>query len=58
VVPDYNEKLIVGNGVYMWCKWCDKLVKMNKFILGSLHICLTEEEKYVKAKRLGWKNLS
>ena len=55
---DTDELIITGRGIYMWCKWCDKLVKMNKFILGSLHICLTEEEKYVKAKRLGWKNLS
>jgi len=55
---DTDELIITGRGIYMWCKWCDKLVKMNKFILGSLHICLTEEEQSAKAKRLGWKNLS
>ena len=28
-----------GSGVYTFCGQCGKLVKMNKWILGSLHVC-------------------
>ena len=40
-----NDKWFVhGNSFYGICDACGKLVKVNKFFFGSLHICLTEEE--------------
>lgn len=41
--------IIAGNGIYEKCCDCGKLVKINKFLFGSLHLCLTEEEKHRKA---------
>lgn len=43
--------IIAGNGIYMVCLWCGKLVKLNKFIFGSLHVCLSEEERKEKLLR-------
>lgn len=41
--------MIVTNGkIYDYCSDCGRLVRLNKPILGSLHICLTEEEKRYK----------
>jgi len=36
---------VVGNKLYGKCIWCGKGIRINKPILGSLHLCLTEEEK-------------
>jgi hypothetical protein len=42
--------MIVTNGkIYERCAVCDKLVRLNKFFFGSLHVCLSEAEKQVKA---------
>ena len=30
--------------IYEYCELCGKLVRLNKSILGSLHVCLTDEE--------------
>ena len=30
---------VAGNGMYATCRNCGKTVKLNKFFLGSLHIC-------------------
>ena len=39
---------VVGNGLYMQCRYCEKIVRINKLFFGSMHICLTEEEQKVK----------
>ena len=31
--------ITAGNGIYERCPDCGKLVKLNKFLFGSLHIC-------------------
>lgn len=38
--PDYrNSMYTVGNSIYAVCKRCGSLVKLNKWLFGSLHIC-------------------
>ena len=39
---------VVGNAIYQKCGWCDQLVKMNKFIFGSTHLCSQERVDYEK----------
>lgn len=41
--------IIAGSKIYEYCGVCGELVRINKFILGSIHICLSEEE--IKQKR-------
>ncbi len=36
---------IVGNNIYDVCLGCGKIIKLNKRIFGSLHICNTKEER-------------
>ena len=43
--------IIVGNGIYERCWICDKLVKINKAVLGSLHFCLSEDERNLAVLR-------
>ena len=43
--------IIVGSRIYMVCPDCESLVCMNKWVFGSLHICLTEEELKTKQRR-------
>jgi len=40
--------IIAGSRIYMVCQDCERLVCLNKWIFGSLHICLTDEERMVK----------
>lgn len=35
---------IIGNKIYEVCADCGDIVQINKFMVGSLHICLTNEE--------------
>lgn len=42
IKPD--EVLIVGASMYSTCDKCGTFVKINKFIFGSLHICVSEEK--------------
>lgn len=38
-------KLIVTNGkIYGWCEGCDSLVRVNKPILRSIHVCAGNDE--------------
>ena len=40
-----KDNLIVVRGkIYIVCSDCGKLVQVNKFLFGSLHVCLSEEE--------------
>jgi hypothetical protein len=36
--------IIAGNKLYEICGICGKLVQINKFLLASVHFCLTDEE--------------
>ena len=35
---------ILGNKIYRRCCDCGKIVHINKWLFGGLHVCLTEEE--------------
>ncbi len=37
--------------LYAVCAVCDSLVRINKPLIGGLHVCLTDDE--IKAKRSG-----
>lgn len=43
--------IIAGNKIYDKCLDCGKLVQINKFLFGSLHVCLSEEEKRVSQQQ-------
>ena len=45
--------LIVGNRIYTTCIDCGKVVHINKWLFGSMHLCLTEEE--IEAKHVASK---
>ena len=36
---------------YGRCGVCGKIIRMNKFLVGSMHFCLTDEE--IRDKNLG-----
>lgn len=35
---------------WMRCEWCGKVVRLNKPLFGSMHLCLTEEGRALKAR--------
>lgn len=37
--------IIAGNGIYARCADCGKLVKLNKWGIGSMHFCVSPEER-------------
>ncbi len=44
--------MIITNGkIYKWCRDCKKLVRLNKPIFGSLHLCVTEAESEELSRR-------
>ena len=58
---------IIGNKIYDICNGCGKIICLNKWLFGSIHICTTEEEQrlfrneiaeYVKERKLWFQNLS
>ena len=42
--------IVSGNGIYEICADCGRLVKLNKWLFGSLHLCLTEEDRKSKSR--------
>ena len=44
LMPRIKEMIIVGNRIYERCGICGKLVQVNKFLLGSFHLCLSDED--------------
>jgi hypothetical protein len=46
--------IVAGNGIYDKCSYCQKLVKLNKFLFGSLHICLTDSERNFIDSKFKW----
>lgn len=43
-----GEVLIVGGKIYGVCADCERFLQVNKFLFGSMHICLSEEERKLK----------
>ena len=44
--------IVAGNGIYDRCADCGKLVKINKFIFGSMHICTGHVERMEAQQRV------
>ena len=40
-----SDLIIAGSKIYGTCIYCHSLVRLNKPIFGSLHICLTDAER-------------
>jgi len=47
-----NGMFVVGNKLMTVCGWCEKVVRVDKPIIGSFHLCLTDEEKERKSADL------
>ncbi|KKN77217.1 hypothetical protein LCGC14_0361950 [marine sediment metagenome] len=41
---EQGELFVVGKKLMVQCPICKKIIRIDKPILGSLHICLTDEE--------------
>lgn len=39
-----KDTWVIGNKMYAVCNDCDSIVCLNKFLFGSIHICVTDEE--------------
>lgn len=39
-----DNSLTIGSKIYITCTKCDKFIRINKPIFGSLHICIDESE--------------
>ena len=52
-----GETVALGNTVYGRCVDCEEVIQVNKFLFGSLHICLTDEEIAAKRKHTRWEHL-
>jgi len=47
-----KDKMIITNGkIYMECTKCGKLIRTNKPILGSLHICNNDDTPEPSARK-------
>lgn len=49
--------IVTGGKLYERCGYCQGLVRLNKPILGSLHFCLSPEDRAridVKNKQARW----
>jgi len=40
-----GEMVVVGNKLMAICKHCRKLIRVDKPLLGSYHICVLPEER-------------
>ena len=43
--------ILIGNKLYERCPDCGKIVQLNKFFFGSMHICLTPEEQKLRTHK-------
>jgi acetyl-CoA carboxylase beta subunit len=41
--------VVIGRQVWQKCQWCEQVIRLNKPIFGSWHICLTDEEMRAKS---------
>ena len=39
VVPLWPQAIAIGKDVYTRCADCGKVVRLNKWIFGGLHVC-------------------
>lgn len=46
---------IVGKKLMMQCAACGKIVRVDKAIIGSMHICVDEQEQQQDIQRQGHK---
>ncbi len=47
-----KDLIIAGSKIYAQCPTCGSLVRINKPLFGSLHICLSDEERaMIEAQR-------
>jgi len=37
--------IVIDNKIYAQCEDCRKLVRLNKPLFGSMHVCLSDEER-------------
>ena len=44
---------IVGGKLMSVCSGCAKIIRLDKPILGSLHICTTDDERRIFASEIG-----
>ncbi len=44
--------IIVGNKIYAKCAECGTLIRINKPLFGSMHICLSDEEIADRERKL------
>ena len=42
--------LIVGNKLYERCADCGEIVCLNKWLFGTLHICISQKDKEIRRK--------
>jgi len=54
-IPD--GMFVVGNKLYGECCGCGKIVRINKSIFGSLHICSFSEEESLIVEDPGLENI-
>jgi len=47
-----GERVLVGHRVLAKCPACDKIIRVNKPIIGDLHLC-SEEAAEAERKRTG-----
>jgi len=40
--------IVAGHRIYQVCSACGKLVQINKRILGSMHVCVNQEDWFVE----------
>lgn len=49
------DTFVVGSKLYAKCADCGKFVQLNKFLIGSTHLCVPDEresyEKSISRKR-------
>lgn len=51
-----GEVVAAGRKLYQRCGVCGGIVRINKPIVGSMHFCLTEEERALREDQ--WKPLT
>ena len=40
-----GEVVLVGTNLYALCDYCGGVVCLNKFLVGSVHLCIKKAEK-------------
>lgn len=40
-----SQLIIAGNKIYTVCPYCGRFIRVNKPFLGTLHFCVSSEER-------------